>query len=769
MNYTHLDKKLEMSSSMQSVLDALRARLKRHGLREGGHSGPEPTGKTPFLDVFEENPDLSYVECLAKGIVRSWHESTFIIYPGEILVGEPRPDTPYMEHFAWGLEFFPKYKAHPSYEGRVEEIEERVKKLYDRMNPMNLDPMLEEEKRRLGEEAHKIIYDNHNLWGTGGMQGHTIPSYKKLLTLGLDGTLEEIRKYESNTTDEKKLEFYRACRTIVEGLSSYATLYADHARTLAANETDPQNKFRYEEIAKNCDSVAHKAPTTFYEAVQLMWFYTLWDWVDSIGRGDQYLYPFYAASDDTPFTKKDIASSLMFKILEHGVHNLTIGGVIPETGEDATNELSFLLLQILRVLHETHPRMSIRVAKSTPDELIALAVQIWSEGMCDPTVVSDTLVIDGLRAHGASLEDARDYSMLGCQEIEIQGKSNFGCEDGLINLAKIFEYTINNGYDRLHPNVKIGLDTGRLTDFNSIDELWEAYKKQLLFFIPIWVDLVNLGQMVRDKNVAKLVKSIYTDDCLARGINMDGGGAIYGYGVCETAGSAAVADSFAALEKLVFIDKKLTMAQIEEAIDVNFEGHEDIRLMLLSAPKFGNDDDFVDKWHVRVLEFFWGELGKHRSIRGGAMLGACSLLEQGIPFGHNTWALPDGRHKGEPLGNSIGPRPGNDKDGITAMLKSVTKLPLHLGLGGTTLNVLIPQIDTRTEEQRAKTLALVRAYLENGGQMAQITTANLDDLLDALVHPEAHENLIVRVGGLSARFIQISPQSQKEVISRFGK
>jgi formate C-acetyltransferase len=250
---------------------------------------------------------------------------------------------------------------------------------------------------------------------------------------------------------------------------------------------------------------------------------------------------------------------------------------------------------------------------------------------------------------------------------------------------------------------------------------------------------------------------------------MDGGGAIYNYGVCETAGSAAVADCFAAIEKLVFIDKKLTLAEIEEAIASNFEGHEDVRQMLLSAPKFGNDDDFADKWHVRILEFFWGELSKHRSVRGGAMLGACSLLELGVAYGHSIWALPDGRRKGEPLGNSIGPRPGNDKNGVTAMLKSVTKLPLHLGLGGTTLNVLLPQIENKTEEQREKTLALIRTYLENGGQMAQITTANLDDLLDAQIHPEDHENLIVRVGGLSAKFVKISKHSQNEVITRFGQ
>ena len=219
---------------------------------------------------------------------------------------------------------------------------------------------------------------------------------------------------------------------------------------------------------------------------------------------------------------------------------------------------------------------------------------------------------------------------------------------------------------------------------------------------------------------------------------------------------------------LLFRDKIISPETLEAALASDFEGYESERLQLLNAPKFGNDIDEADRWTVRVLSQFWEELGKYRSVRGGAYMGACSLLTDGIWYGAQTAALPDGRHAGDVLGNTIGPRTGADKNGVTAMLKSVMKLPLGLGLGGTTLNVLIPRESNASEEQRAKTAALIRTYLENGGQMAQITTASLEDMKDAQIRPECHEDLIVRIGGYSTRFTQISREMQDELIRRYA-
>jgi len=393
---------------------------------------------------------------------------------------------------------------------------------------------------------------------------------------------------------------------------------------------------------------------------------------------------------------------------------------------------------------------------------------MWSEGMSDPTVVSDTLVIDGLREFGVSLKDARDYSMLGCQEIEIPGKSNFGCEDGVFNLAKVLEYTINGGCDATL-GIRMVPKGRKLSEYTSVDEIWADYACNVEHLTRAFTELCSLGQTARDKNFSKLVKCVYTDDCIVKGVNMDGGGARYNYGCVETMGMSVTADAFAALEKVVFTDKTVDSATLEVALAANFEGYEEVRNRLLAAPKYGNDDEFADAWAVRVLGHFWGECIKYKSVRGGAYMGACSLLDGGVYYGKDTHALPDGHRRGDPLGNSIGPRPGADKNGVTAMLKSVSKLPLKLGLGGTTVNTLIPCNTNASEDQKAAIAALFRAYLENGGLQAQITTASLEDMIDAQIHPELHENLIIRVGGYSALFNDCEKDMQDELISRHSK
>ncbi len=281
--------------------------------------------------------------------------------------------------------------------------------------------------------------------------------------------------------------------------------------------------------------------------------------------------------------------------------------------------------------------------------------------------------------------------------------------------------------------------------------------------------MCDSGQEVRAANFAKLVKTPFTEGCLEKGKPHDAGGPIYNYGVVETAGLAAAADSFTAVKKLVFQEGKISRQRLVSALAANFEGYEKERQMLLNrAPKFGNDDQEADAMAARVLDLFWSECGKYRSIRGDVYTGACSLLSGGIGFGKKTGALPDGRFAGEPLGNSIGPRPGADKNGVSAMLNSVAKLPLEKGVGGTTLNVVLTTRMLSDPTLRTHIASTIRTYLLGGGQMAQITTANLEDLLDAKAHPERHGDLIVRIGGFSVQFVQLDESAQNEIISRYN-
>ncbi len=754
-DYRNTNEKLVFTDRMEAVREEILGRVLKFQSREDTRCSPAPeTNANPFVDVFTEMPDAPYVIALAHGIVRSWMCTPFMIFKNEALVGITRPIYQVHEHFSIGLR------------GVWELEDEDLKR---RMEPLTWWHVEGEGNRIYGEEINKAI-NNDTLYWAGGYQGHTICNYYTLLDNGLDGMLAKIDRCESEleNKDEESTNFYEACRIIVRGMSEYMERYSSEAAKLAESEECPTQKRYYEEIAANCAFVAHKKPETLYQATQLMWTLCLWDWVDCVGRVDQYLYPYFKKSQEEGdvISLEEAITSIMFKMWENGVHNITVAGVKPD-GSDASNDLSYLLLQVLRRIHDVHPRMSIRIHDGSPAELLELATTMWAEGMCDPTVVSDKNVIEGLCEIGTPLEDARDYSMLGCQEVEIPGKSNFGCEDGSFNLAKIFEYAMYNGYSTHVPGIRIGLETGEFTDFETFDELWAAYDAQLKHILPKFLHLCNRGQDLRAANYAKLVKSVFTDGCLEKGKASDMGGPIYNYGVVETAGLAAVADSLTAIKKLVFEEKKISKETLMAALKANFEGYEKERQLLLSAPKFGNDDDEADAMAVRVLDEFWTECGKYKSVRGDVFTGACSLLEGGINYGRGMGAMADGRFKGEPLGNSIGPRPGADKSGVTAMLNSVAKLPLKKGVGGTTLNVVLTSKLLSNPALKKSIASTIRTYLMNGGQMAQITTANLEDLKDAQVHPERHGDLIIRIGGFSIQFVQLSEESQNEVISRY--
>ena len=768
-DYKMIDTQLEFSERIKLVHSNILTRLKPRDDREDTWTSPVgPNGKDPMLDAFEEAPDAPYVICLANGIVRTWLETPCVIFPNEAVVGITRPEYPLLEHFSKGIRVhscnksggFDDPKAH----------RERIERLLTKLQPKTNEYKDVCGKAHVGE-THFNMLESQAMYWAGGYQGHTIPNYVTLLENGLDKMLEKIDFWAKlNAKDQDTADFYEANRIIVRGMIAHLEQYSNYAAELAETETDSTQKRYYEEISANCKFVAHNKPETLYQAVQLMWILSLWDWVDCLGRADQYLYKFYEKSinDGDVIPVEDSIASIMFKIWENGAHNVTLSGCKPEDGTDATNDLSYLFLQVLRNIHDTHPRICVRIREDVQPELLNLIVKIWSEGMSDPSIISDKLVIPGLQRIEVPLWDARDFATLGCQEIEIPGKSNTGCEDGSFNVAKVLEIAMIGGKSRTDQTYQLGPKTKTFLECETFEEFYESFATQLAYFTEFHCWMCSRGQEIRAANHAKLVKGVFTDGVLESGRNHDDGGPIYGYGVIETAGVIPTADSLTAIKKLVFEEKLITKQELLDALAANFEGYERIRQMLLNkAPKFGNDDDEADTMAVRVLNSYWDEVGKYRSIRGGLYTGACSLLEGGISYGKCMAAMPDGRFQGEPLGNTMGPRPGADHSGVSAMLASVAKLPLHKGVGGTTLNVIFTTKMLSTPELRNNIAALVKNYMTTGGQMAQITTANLEDLKDAKIHPERHGDLIVRVGGFSIQFVQLDGETQDEIISRY--
>ena len=763
-DYTCVSEKLVLSARMEKVHANILPRLQKRDDREDTRCSEVDTGgNNPFLDVFMENRDAPYVINLANAIVRSWLITPVVIHRDEALVGITRPFYPFMEHFSWGIRHHGYCAC--KHTGDFEELG-RIGAAIERMTPLD-------EEHRAAIPVYGAVVEalrDEGLFSAGGYQGHTVPNYNTLLELGLDGVLEKIRRYKAiNARDDDTRELYAAWEILIQGMSRYLEQYAAEAAHLAQTEQDAQQKLYYQQICENCSFVAHQKPQTLYQALQLMWCLALWDWVDCVGRVDQYLYPFYVHSKEKPdiLPAEDAIASIMFKLWENGAHNATLSGCKPVDGSDATNELTFLFLQVLRRIHDVHPRICVRIREEVDPRLLRLIVQMWSEGMCDPSIVSDTCVIPALQKLGVTLEDARDYATLGCQEIEVPGKSNLGCEDGSFNVAKAFEIAMRGGMST-KKDCRIGPKTKTFLECETFEELYESFERQLCYFVPIFAFLCDRGQQERAANHAKLVKGIFTDGCVERGIPHDAGGPIYNYGVVETAGVPPVADALTAIKKLVFEERRISKEDLQQALDANFAGFEKIRQMLLhQAPKFGNDNDEVDAMACRVLNTFWDEIAKYRSIRGGQYTGACSLLTGGVTYGGKMGAMADGRFAGEPLGNTMGPRPGADTNGLTAMLASVAKLPLDKGVGGITLNVLLSQKFLSDDQRKDAVAQTLRHYMRSGGQLAQITSANLEDLRDAKLHPERHGNLIVRVGGFSTQFVQLSDDIQNEIISRY--
>lgn len=765
-NVTSWKEHYSFSPNMQRVYDDLKARVKPHGSRESTVTGPDKlNGTTPFIDAFEQY-DV-YELALAHGIVNSWLYQEPVIHPGDMIVGVPRPWLPIKEHFSYGLQVNRgTFEENEAFADNREEVLARFDAVKDRLDPGDISRMWKRQGDYFGIPADHTCFTG--LWWTGGYQGHTVPYYEKLLRLGLDGIRAEIAESVKVNGDNIKLQ---AMRIICDGLTDFALKYADAVAAELESADNDADRARLTKVEAALRKIAHDAPETLWEACQLHWIYCLWDWVDCIGRFDQYIYPFYAkAKAVNEEEADDLIAAMMMHFYEHGIHNVTISGCDPKTGKNATNEVTYLMLHILSIFHDSHPRMTVRIAEDTPHELLQLMVRLWSEGMCDPSIASDTIVIDSfVNDYGVAVEDARDYSLLGCQEIEIPGRSNFGCEDGMINLAKILELTLNDGYNRFDEDHKrVGMSTGHIYDYKRYEDFEKAFFDNIVYFVRPWVELSNIGASVRAINFSKLVKSIATDDCVKKGMSMDDGGARYNFGCLETCGLAAASDSLVALKKLVFDEKKVDPYELDRAMTANWEGYEDMRRMFEECPKFGNDIDEADEMARRVLEKLWSEVGLYNTFRGpDPFLGACSLLESGTSNGRVTWALPDGRFSGEPLGNTIGPVSGRDTQGLTAMLNSVAKLNLRRGLGGTTCNVRIPHDTIASEEDREKIIALIETYLATGGMQAQITTANVEELKDAQIHPEKHKDLLVRVGGFSIYFNQLGKSAQDEIIKRY--
>ena len=611
---------------------------------------------------------------------------------------------------------------------------------------------------------------------------HYAANYSHFLVGGIGGTMADIEASLVRYADDtEKTTFLRAAKIAMEGFSEMIIGYAETAERKSAM-AEGETKQHFSEIAARCRRVAQDAPQSFADALQLVWFtYVAFAYEGryamAFGRLDQYLYPFYekdlAAGIVTEESVTDDFASVFIKIGERrtlsgfdDVSNIAIGGVKPEDGSDATNALSYCILRAVRRCFIPGPNLSARIHRDTPKEFLDACLEVIGTGLGYPALMNDDVNIPALQRMGYSLEDCRDYCMVGCIENFIQGKQP-PWSDGRFNTPVYLEYALNNGRSLLNGELR-GIETGEPDSFTTMDAFMDAFMEQLRVGAKNYVDWFNRANTVADSiNHQSPFLSCFCDDCIVRGMDINRGGAKYptahGAGCM---GIATVADSLAAIETLVYRDKVLTLGQLRDVLAANFEGYDAFRRQMIAAPKYGNNDDIADKYAIWFVEAEADLFDSYRTPDGGRYYIAIASNTQNIGAGCEIGATPDGRGAGLPVSDAASPMRGMDRSGPTASALSLCKPDYTRAACGTVVNQKYTPDMFGNAEKRTKLGAVIRSYFLMGGQELQINCVSKDTLRDAQIHPENYESLVVRVSGYSAYYTKLSREIQDDILAR---
>lgn len=686
----------------------------------------------------------------------------------------------------------------------------------------------EETKQQLRDIAP--FWDNNNLRARGeallpdevsvfmetgvfGMEGklnagdaHLAVNYGRLLKDGLKGYEKRARDNQKalDLTDPDAIDkniFYKAVLVVIDAVRRFALRYSALAAQMAAKEEDPKRKAELEEMSRICARVPYEPASSFREAVQSVWFIQLILQIESnghslsYGRFDQYMYPYYIndvkSGKITEADAMELLTCLWIKTLtinkvrsqEHTLssagspmyQNVTIGGQTPDK-KDAVNELSFAVLHSVAQTRLTQPNLTVRWHHNINKKFFDECIEVMKLGFGMPALNNDEIIIPSFINWGVKEEDAYNYSAIGCVETAVPGKWGYRCTGmSYINFPRVLLCAMNNGVD-LTSGKRFTKGYGYFKDMKSYDELMNAWDKTVREMTRYSVIVENAIDKASERDVPDILCSTLTDDCIGRGKTIKEGGAVYDFISGLQVGIANMADSLAAIKKLVFEEKKITPAQLWDAILDNFTSPENQRIqdMLINdAPKYGNDDDYVDNLVVEAYDSYLDEIKKypntryHRGPIGGIRYGGTSSISANVGQGMGTMATPDGRKAHEPLAEGCSPAHNADKNGPTAVFKSVSKLPTEKITGGVLLNQKMTPQMLASEENKQKLEMLIAAFFNRlHGYHVQYNIVSRATLLDAQAHPEKHKDLIVRVAGYSAFFNVLSKKTQDDIIGR---
>lgn len=681
------------------------------------------------------------------------------------------------------------------------------------------------------EEIRSIadFWDNNNLRARGGayipeevsvymetgffgMEGkmnagdaHIVCDYQGLLDKGLKAYEKRALELKENldlTIPESldKYQFYKAVLIVIEAVKNFANRYSELALKLSENAS-PDRKKELLEIADICKRVPYKKPRTFHEAVQSVWFIQLILQIESnghslsFGRFDQYINPFLTKDLEEGRISEDKAVEIMTNLwiktmtinkVRSQAHtfssagspmyqNVTIGGQTPQ-GEDAVNKASFLVLKSVAQSRMPQPNLTVRYHKNINQEFMDQALEVIKIGFGMPAFNSDEVIIPSFIEKGVKKEDAYNYSAVGCVETAVPGKWGYRCTGmSYLNLPKALLVAMNDGIDPTSGK-RFAKGYGLFSEMNSFYELMDAVDNTVKELTRVSVIIENAVDKMSERDVPDILCSTLTQDCLGRGKTIKEGGAIYDFISGLQVGIADMADSLAAIKKLVFKEKKISPKELYDALKNNFEGEKNskIRQMLIDeAPKYGNDIDYVDNLIVHVYQTYLKEIKKYPNTRykrgpiGGIRYGGTSSISANVGQGLSTMATPNGRYAKTPLAEGCSPAHSMDKSGPTAIFKSVSKLPTHEITGGVLLNQKVTPELLKSEENTKKLEMLIRTFFNRlEGYHVQYNVVDRQTLIDAQKNPDKHKDLIVRVAGYSAFFNVLSKATQDDIIGR---
>lgn len=695
-------------------------------------------------------------------------------------------------------------------------------------------------------EPETLLAMEHNIFTPGNYfyngVGHVTVKYGEVLAIGFSGikakAQAELDKLCLADGDyQKKSRFLEAVMISCDAAIEYARRYARLALKEAEECTDPVRKRELLQIAQNCVNVPEKGATGFYEACQSFWFVQQLLQIESSGhsispgRFDQYMYPYYQKDMESGKITREFAQELMDCIwvklndlnkcrdaasaegfAGYSLFQNLIAGGQNEEGIDVTNDLSFMSIQASMHVFLPQPSLSVRVWNGTPHEFLIRAAELTRTGIGLPAYYNDEVIIPSLMSRGLTLQDARDYNIIGCVEPQKSGKTEGWHDAAFFNMCRPLELVFSNGMDK---GVRIGPATGNVEDMTTFEQFYDAYKKQMDYAIQLLVNADNAIDMAHAERCPLPFLSSMVDDCMKVGKTVQEGGAVYNFTGPQGFGVANMADSLYSVKTLVYDEKKITMGELKEALATNYGkglGAEDVAAMtakianelkeagktigekevaailntvvaaseapevkangerilklIEEVPKFGNDIPEVDAFARDVAYTYTEPLQNYKNPRGGSFQAGLYPVSANVPLGAQTGATPDGRLAYQPVADGVSPSAGKDVNGPTAAANSVSRLDHYIASNGTLFNQKFHPSALSGRNGLENFVGLIRSYFDQKGSHMQFNVVSRETLLDAQKHPEQYKHLVVRVAGYSALFTTLSKSLQDDIIRR---